>query len=63
MGRGVAFVVGEFVGVGLGSLKTSGVDKGVTFAVGVGVAPQADASRAVTASALIQSALFMSLQR
>ena len=52
--------VGAFVGVGLGSLKATGVEEGVTFAVGVGTAPQADARTAVTASAWIQLGLFMS---
>jgi hypothetical protein len=56
----VARGVDEFVGVGLGSLKATGVEEGVTFAVGVGAAPQADAMTAITASAWIQLALFMS---
>ena len=62
VGRGVAFGDGEFVGVGLGSLMAIGVEEGVTFAVDVGAEPQADAISAVTASARIQSAVFMCLE-
>jgi hypothetical protein len=62
VGGGVAFGVGEFVGVGLGSLAATGVAEGVTLAVGVSVEPQADAISAVTANARIQSAVFMCLE-
>jgi hypothetical protein len=51
--------VGEFVGLGLGSLMATGVDEGVAFAVGA--EPQADARSAVTVSAWIQFGVFMSL--
>jgi hypothetical protein len=59
----VATAIGELLGIVLGSLLATAVGVGVNFAPVGATAPHAGAISAIKASARIQQAVFMSLQR